>query len=719
MKTIDKLQNFAKFITTSICFLLLLGSCTRNEIDSQPETADYFTVTATVADEISFAENSDNKFSVEGNVWWEATVSQDEQWCTLSGYSSDQAGLKAEIYIYAEANLSTDPRSATISFNVDGVSCDETITVTQMGYGAEIVLSESELSVIAAAGSTATFTVTSTSTWTIAENDYFSFDPSVGEGDPYLKDEPTLVTATAKSTNVNSTDIVTTMYISNEDGKEASIEFTQQKSVSLDFADSSDITAAAAGEVLSIEVETDSDSWKMYCSNSSVSIDYSKFESEGVVEVTIPKNATFASRSMTLSLKSDDGLMESTSNILVSQDSANSFNYVQYMLQGNYSISEDGALTINNTGAAKTRILSNEAIYGMGKCTIKFDNYEGDSASYINFHAQDTGTDLVNLAIGPGLSSSYFRNTANTINSPPSLKVTLDHLQAMTEMVISILPDETDGTKMNLVVELSNDSGVLYNYSLQTTNFYTADPDFTNDMTLYFGLCSSTAPTSGSNTMTISSFDFVPYDPSVGLVPDSGDDSTATVVPFSLFTNTDNLYGTKTLINDGEGVTLTHTSGGSSRIGYSTTDLLFGTYNFNISDYQGSSDSSFNMHLDINGYTTDRVILYVGPGAPVTIVKVDGTVVNTTTVNPTLEQMEATVNLEVSILPKADDDSKIEVTTTLYDASGTAIYTKSIENINYSDSVAPYDIIYCGLFGTPEQSITIESLTYKPYVAAN
>ncbi|MFI3317541.1 MAG: hypothetical protein SNF93_08385, partial [Rikenellaceae bacterium] len=106
-------------------------------------------------------------------------------------------------------------------------------------------------------------------------------------------------------------------------------------------------------------------------------------------------------------------------------------------------------------------------------------------------------------------------------------------------------------------------------------------------------------------------------------------------------------------------------------------------------------------------------------GAPVSIVKVDGTVVNTVSVKPTLEQMEAMEDLVISILPKSDDDSKMEVITTLYDASGAVLYTQTIENVNYSDSVAPYNIAYIGIWGTASQSITIESLTYAAYVAGN
>lgn len=720
MKRIDKLQSSVKAIFTSLCLVLLLWSCTENEIDSQPATPDYFTVTFTVDDEISFGQNAANKFSVESSLPWEATIESDddEDWCSLSGYASADVGLIAEIYISVEANLSTEPRSAVITVSADDTQTPQVINITQMGYGAQIVLSQSELTVTSSGGSTATFTVTSTSSWVIEDNDYFTLEHNEGEGDPYLTDDPTLVTATAKATNTSSTDdIITEMYISNSDDKSASIIFTQQKSVALLFADASALTAEAAGQTFEIAVTTDSEAWKMYCSNSAASIDYSNFESDGTVAVTIPKNTSFGSRSMTLSLKSDDGLVESTDNITISQATYNSnFNYSDY-INGSYIISDEGVLTITNSAAAKSRISSKDNTYGMGTYTFLLD-YNGDDNSYFGFQAQDTGTDLFNLSFGSNAPASYYRNTANTINNPPTFAATTAHLNAMSKMVISVLPDAADGTKMNLVVELiSGDEDVLYSYSLQTTNYYTADPTFTNDMYIYFGVCSTVA--GGNNTVAISSFDFDAYDPTA-VAPDTDGDSDDDeyIVPLSLFSDTSWLNGTATYINDGDGVTLTHTSGTSSRLAYLTTDLLFGTYTYKFSDYQGSSDTYFNMHLDIDGYTTDRVILYIGPGAPVSIVKVDGTVVNTISVKPTLEQMEAMEDLVISILPKSGDDSKMEVITTLYDASGAVLYTQTIENNNYSDSVAPYNIMYMGVWGTASQSITIESLKYEPYAAS-
>lgn len=721
MKKIDKLQRCTRAIMAWACFALLLGSCTKNDIDSQPVLPDFLTVTATVADEISFAANSSNKFLVEANTPWQAEVTQGEEWCSLSGYSSSELSLEVEVYILAEANISTESRTAKIVVSADGVANSEEITVVQMGYGAAIVLSESALSVLGVEGSTATFTVTSTSEWSIDENEYFSFDPSQGEGDPYMTEDPVLVTATAKSTNQTEEDIVTTMTISNADGKEASLEFTQQVAVSLDFADASAISASPDGETLRIEVVTDSDAWAMYCDNSLAKIDYSLFESEGVVLVTLEKNITFAARSMTLSLKTDDGYVSSSENITLTQESKNgTFNYISYMT-GTSSATVDsatGALTIDNVGGLKARISSNDSIYGMGTYTIDVEKYVGVSNSYVNIQAENSGPDRINVAIGPTSTTSVIRNAAGTIFQNPVITPTLDNLQSMTKMVFSVLPDATDASMMNVVVKLSNDSGTIYDYSTQMTNYYSANASFVNDLALYFGICADSAPSaSGTNYMVISGFEFEEYDPSA-VVPDPDDDSDAdNSVNFGLFTDKSYLNGEVTLLNDGAGMTLTHTSGASSRVAYSTTDLGFGTYNLIFSDYQGSADTYFNMQFDINGLTTDRVILNIGPGAGVTIVKVNGTVVNNVTIAPTLAQLESMERLEITLLPKESDESRLVVTATLYDSASSVLYTQSVENINYDDSNPPYDILYMGVGGTSGQSITIDSFTYEPYSA--
>ncbi|MFI3286721.1 MAG: BACON domain-containing carbohydrate-binding protein [Rikenellaceae bacterium] len=721
MKRIDILSRYAKSLFATACAAMLMAACTREDIDSQPTLPDHMSVTTTVAEEISFGVNSTNKFLVESSAPWSAEVSQGEEWCSLSGYSSDELALEAEVFITVQANLSTEPRSALIKVWSDKIEeSTQEITITQMGYGAAIVLSQSDLTVLGVLGSTATFTVTSTSAWSIDENEYFSFDPAQGEGDPYMADEPVVVTATTKSSNTTSEDIVTEVTVSNSDNKEATLRLTQQKAVTLDFADLTPLVASAHGETLEVGVVTDSDAWKLYCSNSAAEIDYSKVESDGVVLVTLPKNATFAARSMTLSLKTDDGAVSSSEDINLTQETTNGeFNLISYMT-GSSSASIDeqtGALTIDNVGGLKARVASsNNSIYGMGRYTFEIESYKGVSNSYFNIQAENAGPDRINVAIGPTTSTSVIRNAAGTIFQNPVVKPTLENLEAMTRMVLSLMPDADDESKMNLEVLLFEGEHTLFSYSLQMTNYYSANAEFVSNFALYFGICADSAPAAlGSNTMTISSFDFEAYDPEAE--PEEEEDEVV-MLDFESLNYTSYLNGSYSIA--GGSLTINHESAAQARFTTEGVDGMnlfgMGTYTIKFSNFEGVSNSFINLQAICSTNSAgEQFNINIGPSAAQSVLKSDqGVWAAVITLKPTLAQLESMTTLTISLLPVEANPVNMNLTVSIDGEvlSSTGGITSFLGNANYVNNMNLYFGVGGGSTGS---TITIDSFSYEPY----
>jgi Leucine-rich repeat (LRR) protein len=110
--------------------------------------------------DLNSAANSSGNFIITSNTAW--IISGLETWLTanrLSGLFNDT------ITVIATANPDTSTRSAIITISATGVT-PQTVTVTQEGT-LYLMVSASELSVEAAANSTATFNITSNTAWTV------------------------------------------------------------------------------------------------------------------------------------------------------------------------------------------------------------------------------------------------------------------------------------------------------------------------------------------------------------------------------------------------------------------------------------------------------------------------------------------------------------------------------------------------------------------------
>ena len=175
------------------------------------------------------AKGSTATVIVTSNMAWTATSNEDA--CTVSP-SSGLAGTTTVTFTAEEENTKTSARSATVTFNVNGITY-QTVTVTQEAAISETLTISSETASIAAtASSTAKVNVTSNTntSWAATSSDSWL---SITKGDESLSITGETVTALTFTATVNTTTSIrsATVTIKTTGGITKIVTVTQQAPV--------------------------------------------------------------------------------------------------------------------------------------------------------------------------------------------------------------------------------------------------------------------------------------------------------------------------------------------------------------------------------------------------------------------------------------------------------------------------------------------------------
>ncbi|MFI3305149.1 MAG: BACON domain-containing carbohydrate-binding protein [Rikenellaceae bacterium] len=731
MKIIEKALNGATLLLATLCFALLLGSCTENEIDSQyqnyADKFDEYTITAGVDEEIPYDESDNYIISIASNKPWSIEVSYEdvdsEDWCTLSAYSSGEIGLTADVTIYAAANTSNESRKAFIAVSLEGVEEPTLYTIVQSGFVAELSASAAGNDLAAIADASTTFTIYSNTDWEITDaSGKYTFEPSTGSGD-------TIVTAMTTSANTTQENIVTEATISAEDVDDVTVTLTQlfvpASLVIVDFSTLNNSTYVGSAGSVSL--------------------------SEGILTITqTSTTGSSGSTSMTrpsVSNPGDFGIGTYVFTIeeTLLQDDAFFTIYLEDDLT-NRNILYLGA----NAGLSNVFRLNSTVFNPTISTTI--DDLRGASTITVSILPTDGNYDCATATLTVMIDDTVFLSydhTYNYTNSETEYSlflfglgtvggVTSENYIKLSE--VSYLPYESGVVIEKLEIDTSTMGNIPANggsvsFSIKET---TSDWSIAEVAGLTISPMSGTASESavtvtvsaGANTTDGS------ISHSVVVTPTSeGTTLTAETVSisqlyespevfegidFSIFNYIDYLHGTSSIADSGA-LTLTHTSTKQSRFmntSNDSTEYKFGTYTFEIGEYIGQDDGFISFTLDDSGATSDRAILYIGQPTDNSVFKIDGTVVNPN-LKVDIATLEAMEELELSILP-TNGYSDCSTATLTLSIDGSVISTTN-HTKNNTDSDAPYVSLIVGI-GTASasvtgtHSITINSFNYTPYV---
>jgi hypothetical protein len=166
-----KISNIANILV----LVLLLAGCTKETV-KKVEVATPALLVSSKNLAVDASEGSSASFDIASNTDW--SISNNASWLQIS---SDKGNGNATISITASENTASETRSATLTISGESVTT-QTITVVQAIAGqVYLSVSASQLSILASAGSTATFDLSSNTSWSISNNQqWLSVSPSSG-----------------------------------------------------------------------------------------------------------------------------------------------------------------------------------------------------------------------------------------------------------------------------------------------------------------------------------------------------------------------------------------------------------------------------------------------------------------------------------------------------------------------------------------------------------
>ena len=295
-------------------FAVLAGCYETPAIDSQPDAEPQIVVDAKSSYTVASASADPVIFSISSNTPW--YIENDaEGWCTVTPGASATSSLTEDITVTIDDNTVTEPRTATLTVNAEGVEEPVLVKITQNA------LSKLEVSVASGSipqnGGNVTFTVLSDRKWSISSvPTWLTLSASSGTG----SDRTETITASAtETTSMRSA----TLRVENAEGDFRTVIITQEGPVTLKFSDY-DQTARTfdyAGETKKFHVEA-SMLWKVSCSDPDVTIFPSQGTTSGDIEVTLPYSKYINDKTYTITLESDDETIEmDPATLVITQDS--------------------------------------------------------------------------------------------------------------------------------------------------------------------------------------------------------------------------------------------------------------------------------------------------------------------------------------------------------------------------------------------------------------
>ncbi len=276
-------------------------------------------------------------FEIMANTEW--TVSIDAEWCTATPASSEAAGsTDAEVVIKVENNPDSQPRTATVTVEAEGVESSVTFTISQEAKGALVVSALTPAGYIPTNGGSKTFTVTSEVAWTVSsDSQWLTLNPASGNGSA----EAVTVTATATANDGAARKAVVTVTAGTET---KTVEINQdmlEQAIALQFAPLSEEQAAQVisckgGQVvLEVEGPTTAAQWNVKvstpfeedCTNAEyarssvmIQVPSSQFAAPGYVTVELFTDGT---KTDEIQVKQDSWIMphsEKGRNIVVDEE---------------------------------------------------------------------------------------------------------------------------------------------------------------------------------------------------------------------------------------------------------------------------------------------------------------------------------------------------------------------------------------------------------------
>ncbi|MCQ2116343.1 MAG: hypothetical protein MJZ07_09100 [Bacteroidales bacterium] len=277
--------------------------------------------------ELNFTSEAGSKdVTVSANYEWTATT-------TASWLQLQKAGDK--LTVSAAENTSFDPRSATISFKLEGK--EETVKVTQEGKpAATIALSPSELNFTSEAGSK-DVTVSANYEWTATTTASWLQLQKAGDK---------LTVSAAENTSANSRSATISIKC---EGKEEKVTVAQSAPTILNLAKNSWASNGIA-MTLNLEIEANHTVTAEVTTNTPwLTVSLSRYNGKYTARIQVEENATNGKRNGNVRISSNgvsiDFPVEQDFRTLSISDS-----YMRTYLLGNYDINSDGLLSLYEVG---------------------------------------------------------------------------------------------------------------------------------------------------------------------------------------------------------------------------------------------------------------------------------------------------------------------------------------------------------------------------------
>lgn len=475
-----------KHLYTSILYLpvlLMAAGCTLDDIDTQMTDEEALASIRLECDALESytvpAERGKTlSFRVSATTPWSIEVPSDAAWLTVSPLSSAVSSLSEDITVKAAPNEGFVNRTAVLTVSGKNTDKKYQVTVTQLRSGQLVV--EPVAGEFAKTGGQLPFTIGSNNAWKVeAADPWLTFSQDSGESDG----TPRTVTVQAVAA-VNKAIVRKTTVTVASGELTASFEVTQQgETLEFEPLDSPSVDRKGGELLLAVNATLD---WRVETDNPAFTAEKT---ADGKVKVSAPWNNRFAPRTARITLKPvADDLGEVSNSIEVTQA-------VNFKLEGNYEVLEDGAVKLSC--GAKSRVTTLDNFRYVNLVLTLGDKNFGDkgelwcavSAGGCNIYNQlSLGGNLRIRQDGtlPVAKQSTYKNTSLS-------NITKDKLNAMTEYRFEVLPDgKVDPSYSNVYWHYVNFwyNGVL-NTSVNYRSVFADDP--TAEGAYWFGFYNTTS----------------------------------------------------------------------------------------------------------------------------------------------------------------------------------------------------------------------------------
>lgn len=497
-------KNLLNRLTVVIASLMPIVylSCQHVDIDSQGSYLPKFETNSLSAYNVDAVSPQIISFNLNSNTPWR--IVSDKSWCRVTPNMSGSSSLIEEITIEVDDNDVVESRCATITVSAEGVDENVVITITQDAKG-ELIIQPID-NIIPTGGGVSTFTVKSNKPWRVSsEKQWLSFDKQFGEGGETVE----IITATSVANPGQKRTSIVTVFSGTE---ERSFVATQNGLV-LEFAPVEDEykTFHRNGQTKTFEVLSSVD-WKAESNNPDVTL---KKLNSSQLSVEIAPNKLFATRNFEVTLSPVSPGMGGVQSEAIELKQPTNYVYGDFGTDpnGGQKIinNETGSVTLNEGTVGNVRMTTNE-VYKLGEFIWKFSN---TNINIVNsgFHVQTfAASGNFNYRVRLG----YDIDRANVISSGGAtpngtsfwadftpLSFTQEQINNMHTLKISLMPETA--TDQLVIKVWINDT--LIAGDNKRTNPWKVDataPGFQ----YYFGFLSK----NGTSSMTIDSFEFIPYE---------------------------------------------------------------------------------------------------------------------------------------------------------------------------------------------------------------